>query len=310
MGTFSKLALMALCFLLAACASPGILSSDTYDKQIAPAEGIANQPLVTIFPNQQYMTQLVSFASPDVSEDDIAAARESTDQSITKTVRKKREAGQLIAEVKARLRPAIAQLCIHVSITECAFDVVFKNNTAEANAYVDTQGRIVITAGLLQYMESADELAFVLAHEMSHHMANHLEENIKNAQALAAFGALLFGGLYEASTSSSKSGQDNKKNAERVGAALGAASAQTYRQEQELEADYIGLYAVGLASYDLSAAAIFMDKLSAFNQNSDQEAGFFDSHPSSPEREARLIKIEEEILTKRRTGADLLPNRL
>jgi predicted Zn-dependent protease len=67
---------------------------------------------------------------------------------------------------------------------------------------------------------------------------------------------------------------------------------------------------VELAGYDLSAAAIFMDKLSVFNRNSDQEAGFFSSHPSSPEREARLIKIEEEILTKQRTGADLLPNRL
>ena len=141
-------------------------------------------------------------------------------------------------------------------------------------------------------------------------MANHWEENIRNAQALAAMGALLFGGLAEASNNSSKSGQENEKNAARAGAELGAASVQTYRQEQELEADYIGLYAVELAGYDLSAAAIFMDKLSVFNQNSDQEAGFFSSHPSSPEREARLIKIAEEILTKRQTGADLLPNRL
>ena len=71
-------------------------------------------------------------------------------------------------------------------------------------------------------------------------MANHWEENIRNAQALAAMGTLLFGGLAEASNNSSKSGQENEKNAARAGAKLGAASVQTYRQEQELEADYIG----------------------------------------------------------------------
>ena len=113
---------------MASCAGPGFLSSDTYDNQIVPAEGIASLPLATIFPTQQYMTQLVSFASPHVSEDDIAAAKVSTNKSVTKTVRKKREARRLIAEVDARLQPAIAELCMHVSFTECAFDMVFKND--------------------------------------------------------------------------------------------------------------------------------------------------------------------------------------
>lgn len=269
------------------------------------AAGLGSALLVGACATPQYM-------SPDVTETEIAAAAEPKNIAIRRIYRTNEETFNLVADVEARLRPAIDQLCLEVSGRHCAFHVHVERNDAKPNAYASGDGSIAITTAMLQYLESEDEVAFVLGHEIAHHMANHIEETKQNAQAGALLGAILLGGLAAAAASPYSPAWYNQyqvNNAANAGAMLGVAAGLSYSKDQEREADYLGAYMAALAGYDVSAAANVVDKFTVISPESTKEKGFFGSHPTSPEREARLLKVMAEIKAKQEAGASLQPEK-
>ncbi|PCJ91954.1 MAG: hypothetical protein COA50_16020 [Flavobacteriaceae bacterium] len=60
-------------------------------------------------------------------------------------------------------------------------------DSEDINAFTMIGGHIYLTTGLLTYVDSMDELAFILGHEIGHHEKFHLERKIKKIMAASAF---------------------------------------------------------------------------------------------------------------------------
>ena len=101
-------------------------------------------------------------------------------------------------DVIERLTPYASKFCeIYAdNPLPCNWRITLENNEI-FNAYAFGDNQIVIFSGLINAVESRDELAFVVAHEMAHHIANHITEGRRNIilgqLAGATIGALVYG---------------------------------------------------------------------------------------------------------------------
>ncbi len=167
-----------------------------------------------------------------------------------------------------------------------------KGRGSMVNAFADGK-RIVITSGMLRFANDP-ELAVILGHELAHNIMHHIDKKKQNATAGAITGGLLdillaLGGLNTGGAFSQQ------------GAKIGA---QSYSQDFETEAEYVGLYTLALAGYDLDAAPYLWRKMAALAPSSIAYGG---THPTTPERFLRMEKTVEEIQAKQSRGLQLLP---
>src|SRR5256885_11859960 len=144
-----------------------------------------------------------------------------------------------------------------------------------------TSGRIVITEGMLRFVRSDDELAMILGHELAHLTLGHVSRGAVN-NALLGIGSIILGTIYPG-----------------VGEAagqLGQLFLNHFNQDQEREADQVGLRYASDAGYDPQAAARVMQRM-AEEVPQTAAAGFFSSHPSSTERAAALQRLAAQLGT-------------
>lgn len=146
------------------------------------------------------------------------------------------------------------------------------------NAWVTNGSSVTVTTGLLNMLDTKDELYGVLAHEAGHVKLNHYKSTVNKNVGLtvgaAVLGNLLGGGL--------------GSTAANVGANLAAAG---FSREQEVAADD---YAVKLAySNGEKPVGLYsaMQKLSAYGGK--LEPSGFNSHPPD---DRRLLHIKNEIV--------------
>jgi len=142
-----------------------------------------------------------------------------------------------------------------------------------------TFGRIVITEGMLRFVRSDDELAMILGHELAHLTLGHVSRGAVN-NALLGIGSIILGTIYPG-----------------VGEAagqLGQLFLNHFNQDQEREADQLGLRYAYDAGYDPQAAARVMQRM-AEEVPETATAGFFSSHPSSVERAAALQREAAQL---------------
>ena len=157
------------------------------------------------------------------------------------------------------------------------------------NAMAVPGGFIFVTHGLLGFVKSKDELAFVLGHETTHVAHRHAVDLAQKDMELQ-FGALLvtqllFGGSFGAYELS------------QVGRALVDAK---YSRDKEAEADHYGVIYAREAGYDPTAALTFFEHLLASEKvqpGAYQHA--FEDHPDTP---ARIAAIQVEL---RQMGYDV-----
>ena len=251
------------------------------------------------------------YMSPEVTEAELQLVALPRSVNLEKVERDRVAEAQIVSDAEARLRPAIRDLCLTVSGETCDFEIELENDDDTPNAYASGERQIVITTGMLQYLETEDEVAFVLAHEIGHHMANHIEEGRRNTAVGALIGGALLGALAAAGSRDSYNRSANVAQATQLGMQVGAVGGRlSYSKAQEREADYLGIYAIELAGYDTKAAARVMDRFTQINPRSARPTSFFGTHPSSIEREARALSVKREIEAKRAAGAPILPNRV
>lgn len=167
------------------------------------------------------------------------------------------------AECRARLRGGM-----------CDFVILVENDPrAGLNAFqtVGRNGRpvVIVTAGLIDAVRNADELAFVIGHEAAHHIRQHIPQQIDAARR----GALVFGVLAQ------MGGADDAaiREAAELGAAVGV---QRFSQEHELEADQLGTIIAARAGFDPVLGAEFFDRLP------DPGNRIFSTHPPNAARQA------------------------
>jgi hypothetical protein len=94
-----------------------------------------------------------------------------------------------------------------------------------------------------------------------------------------------------------------------IGQAAADAAGKAYSQEFELEADYLGLYMLARAGFDIAAGPQLFRRMGTEKPGS-QEKNYFSTHPSTPERAAAMTQAIVEIREKRATNIALLPSTL
>ena len=167
-------------------------------------------------------------------------------------------------------------------------------NSDEINAFALPGGYVYITRGLLSLANNEAEIAGVLGHEIGHVNARHTAERAGKQQTAQVLGAL--GVLLATAIGGDTGGQLAGAAANEVGADyLGH-----FSQQQEFEADSLGVRYLTKASYDPQAMASFLDSLN--NQTSleaklkgtstevDALAQMKQSHPRTPDRVQKAIE--------------------
>ena len=145
------------------------------------------------------------------------------------------------------------------------------------NAFALPGGYLYVSRGLLALASDSAELAAVIAHEMGHVTANHGVLRQKKEQEAELAERI----VSEAITD---------KDAGRRALARGRIELAQFSRNQELEADAIGIAAMGEVGYDPYAAAAFQKHMAAFTRYrnaagiNNQGFDFLSTHPSTPQR--------------------------
>lgn len=177
---------------------------------------------------------------------------------------------------------------IPLSITltrACAFAVEL-GNADNVNAYADGQ-RVLITRGMLDFVQSDEELALVLAREFAHNALAHASKQKMSAT---------IGGVI-----------DNLAHLNPDMTAFnGMAGIKAYPQNFDAAADNLSLYMLVRANYPIDNAAAFWQRLDrqfpATTLNS-----YTAIHPSTAYRLAAIAKTTAAIKAKQASKKPLLP---
>lgn len=243
---------------------------------------------------------------PLVSDGEIATASSeiAAAPGLAPVHRSMAENRELVIRVASRLQKAAGPLCANAGYTPCIFRVDF-DPSDEVNAYASGTDQIVINNGLVQYLETEDEVAAVVAHEMGHHIAGHIDKSVTNAGVGALASALLYTALLAAVAGGNLSYVDPQAYSDgldgsmQIGAAVGNLS---FSKEHEREADYIAAYMLARAGYDLDRARRLWVQLAKSSGN--MQTDLFDTHPAGPDRLAAWDNAVIEVSA----SSDLLPN--
>jgi len=191
----------------------------------------------------------------------------------------------LVDRAAARLEAAAPALCTYAHAPRCRFNVVHVANDT-VNAQTDGD-RIEIYRGLIQSLDSEEEVAAVVGPEMGHEIAQPAEEKKQNAAIGAVFAGILMG---SAMIATGYQDQQALNDSMQLGASAGALS---FSKEEEREADLLSAYLLARANYDLEKAGRVWVVLSKMDDET--HASMFDTHPAGPERVAALQKAMAEV---------------
>ncbi|MCB1616017.1 MAG: M48 family metalloprotease, partial [Pseudomonadales bacterium] len=178
----------------------------------------------------------------------------------------------------------------------CDYDVVLHPDTNAINAYADGEN-IFITKRMMDFFESDNEAALVIAHEIAHNARDHIKAKQQNAM-LGVLGGLLV------DIAAAYGGVNTNGEFANQGGAIGA---RAYSVEFEKEADYVGLYFMARAGYDIQGVERFWRRMALQNPNA---ITLQTTHPSSPERFLLMGKTTQEIEQKQLKGLPLLPEEM
>ncbi len=152
-------------------------------------------------------------------------------------------------------------------IRSCAVPVRLKTSSA-INAWADGK-HITVTTAMMDFVRNDRELALVLGHELAHNTMGHIKKAIWNT---------IISGFATRTT-----------------------------RPFEAEADYVGLYYMARAGYEMDGVEEVWRRLGILFPKSVVRAK---SHPVTPERLLAIRMTAREIRAKQKAGAPLLPNRL
>ncbi len=152
------------------------------------------------------------------------------------------------------------------------------------NAFATPAGHIFIYRGLIEAMDTEDELAGILAHEIAHVQCRHISDKIDrssklNLATLAGLAAGIFLGV---------SGADVAAQALTVGSMAAVQSLElAYSREDEIQADKVGLDNMTRAGYDARALMTILNKIRS-KRWFDGIPTYLSTHPAAEERIAYI----------------------
>lgn len=162
-----------------------------------------------------------------------------------------------------------------------AFGVI---DSTAVNAFAAPGGYILLTSGLVQLLETEDELAAVLAHEIAHVIRKHHYRVIRKQQMLE-FGM----------NAVEIEGADNAK---KLSGMVAQILARGLDKSAEYEADRDGMVYAARAGYDASSMLRIMEKLSAATAKDEATQLLLATHPSPAARQSALSTVVNADIEK------------
>ena len=142
----------------------------------------------------------------------------------------------------------------------------------EPNAAALADGRIYISTGMFEYVSGRgsrrDELAFILGHELAHTVAQHLVKRYRLLQQQQLILAVVSAGASRVTQQGSQGVQQMGRLAVNAASVLANVAATGFSQDQELEADQLGIRYVIRAGFDPRAALELMSDFERFDTGS------------------------------------------
>jgi len=166
----------------------------------------------------------------------------------------------------------------------CDYEVLLVESS-ETNAFADGE-HIMVTNGMLRFVENDDQLALIVAHELAHNAMGHIEAQQGNRMAGAVVDAII-GALTGVNPG-----------------VFAQAGQMAYSQEFEAEADYVGLYMIARAGRPVEEAPALWRMMAAEHPDA---IGRAYTHPATENRYLLLDATAREIVDKRAAGLPLLP---
>jgi len=177
-------------------------------------------------------------------------------------------------------------------IKSCDFTVHLAPDDVK-NAYADGKN-IVVYKGMMDFFKTDEEIALVVSHELAHNSMKHIDAKQKNATVGGVFGLIL-------DIAAASAGVNTNGDFMRMGSGL---AGNAYSVEFEQEADYVGLYFMKKAGYEIDNAAGFWRRMAVNNSTAITVKS---SHPTTPERFVALEATVVEIKAKVAKGDALTP---
>jgi len=157
----------------------------------------------------------------------------------------------------------------------------------DINALSLPGGIIYIYRGLLEFTESDDELAGVIAHEVAHAAHHHFAALEKKQSKMD-----LVVGLIAIAGSLSKLRGDDLANLVYGAQSVGVARLSGYGREAEFDADRTSVVYAQKAGFDPRGILRFLGRLNSYQEQHGEmrNLGIFQTHPPSEERSVRIAE--------------------
>jgi len=176
----------------------------------------------------------------------------------------------------------------------CNYKVVYRLGDKTINAYSDGK-KVYATQGMMDFARSDNELALVMSHELGHNIMKHQDKKKTNILMAGLLGAVIDVAVMSAGGASVNATGDFMR--------MGNSA---YSVQFEQEADYVGLYVMRRAGYNIDNAENLWRRMSA--EVNKKGISIRTTHPANAERYVALNKTVAEIKSKERRGIELLPN--
>jgi septum formation protein len=187
-----------------------------------------------------------------------------------------------------RITQRIAAVCDRkelVYITRVVEEKDLKGEKPMVNAVSLPGGYIYLFKGLLEYIQSDEELAAVISHEIAHITARH---SIKRLQASYGSLALIIAAM-----------QTNSQLAGGVAATL-QTMFLSYSQDDEIQADSLGIKYMKAAGYDPQGMVAMLESLQAYDRAQPARPKMYGrTHPYVHQRIASVDRVIKGELTFR-----------
>jgi len=157
--------------------------------------------------------------------------------------------------------------------------------TESVNAFAAPGGFILLTQGLMDLLETEDELAAILAHEIAHVVREHHWAIIQKQQQASALIARMQGNMKSQNALFSE-----------MNSLFSDMMTRGLDKEAEFEADRDAVVLAANAGYDSSAMLSVLEKLDSLKADSAETQLLFQTHPSPLQRMDQLtLAITPEV---------------